>query len=126
MTISLGGVVLNDNLYLDGIENSKGIDTYIVRTLGGLIDVRTMPRSGGRTLSLTTVNSNGALQGMFCQTAVDAIKLLEAEGIPVTLTYRNRGNFNVIITGVDFTQFRQNHDVSPTKEYTGSIQLIEV
>ena len=126
MTISLGGVALNENLYLEGVENHMGNSVNSVMTIGGLSITTTLARSGGRTLTLTTTNNSGALQGIFCQSDIDAIQEVEGSGLQVTLTYRDRGDFQVVITGLSFTQFKQNEPVSPAKRYTGSIQLIEV
>lgn len=123
-TITLGGLSLNKDLYLDGIVNAKNIAVSKVRTLGGVADTRTMTQDGGRSLLLTTLSD--PLQGIFCQNQVDSIKEMETAGIGVTLTYRDSGDFLVLITGTNFTQFNQREPLGPNKKYTGGIQLTEV
>lgn len=122
--ITLGGLSLNKDLYLDGIVNARNIAVSKVRTLGGAADVRTMTQDGGRPLSLTTLSD--PLQGIFCQSQVDAIKVMETAGLGITLTYRDSGDFLVLIIGTNFVQFNQREPIGPNKKYIGGIQLTEV
>lgn len=122
--ITLGGLSLNKDLYLDGLVNAKNISVSKVRTLGGVSDTRTMTQDGGRPLLLTTLSD--PLQGIFCQSQVDAIKAMETAGVGITLTYRDSGDFLVLIVGTNFRQFNQREPIGPNKKYTGSIQLTEV
>jgi hypothetical protein len=124
MTVSLGGVLLNDDLYLDGIENAKKLAVTRYTHLAGTSTTVAMPLSGGRTLTLMTTSS--PLQGIWCQSQVDQIKAIEGTGAQVTLTYRDRGNFEVIISGTNFKQFNKRESVNPNKKYTGSVTTVEV
>lgn len=126
MTVSLGGVVLNSNLYLDGIENAPRIAVNKFRHLAGTSTLQTMSMSGGDTLILTTTNDKGVRQGCFTQAQIESLKALEGAGVAVTLTYRERGNFNVLIRGTNFRQLEQNVAYSASKQYTGSITLEEI
>ncbi len=124
MTVSIGGVVLNDNLTLSGIENAKRIATSKFTHFAGTNTVQVMPMGDSMPLSLTTVSINGPTQGRFCQHQIDQIKSIEAGGVPVALTYRDLGMFNVLIVGTKFSQRNQRVPTSePNKAYTGAITL---
>jgi len=124
--ITLGAITLNESLYLEGIDNAQNIAVSQARTLGGSLIVQTMQMDGGRTFTLGTVRADGSITGMWCQQQIDAIKALELIGGAVTLVYRDRGSFNVMISGTNFVQLYQREPVNIYKKYTGSITLIEV
>ena len=121
MTVSIGGVVLNESLYLDGIENAKRIATTKYSHLAGTTTIQVMVMGDNLPLKLTTVAEDGSTTGLWCQHQIDQIKTIEQGGVPVELVYRDRGSFNVLITGTNLKQFNQREPVHPGKAYTGSI-----
>ena len=124
--ISIGAIVLNESLYLSGIENANNVAVSQSRTLGGGSVVQLMTLDGGRSLTLSTINADGSITGMWCQSQIDDIKALEATGIHATLTNRDRGTFTVLIVSTNFQQYDQREPVHEFKKYTGSVALVEI
>ena len=124
--ITLGGIVISDNMYLGGVTQARQVVPQQLRTSEGISLLTVHATPGGRTLTLGTTNLNGATQGIWCQSNIDEIKDLEATNVPVVLNH-NGDIYNVrIVDTSDFTQFFQNEPVSPNKKYTGKITMIEV
>jgi len=126
MTISLGGIVLDDHLLLDGLEISKDVAISTVVTLGGLAVSQTMPLTGGRLLSLVALREGNSLKGKFLRHQLMAIKALATLGQEETLVH-HMGTFSVLIVSTA--------EITPVKKYRnpqdddwlhGPIQLIEV
>ncbi len=126
MTITLGGIVLDDHLLLDGLETSPDISVSTVVTLGGISDTAVMPLSGGRHLSLVALREGNSLKGKILRHQLMAIKELSAQGQAVTLVH-HMGTFQLLIVStsemVPVRKYRNPQDNDP---YTGPIQLLEV
>lgn len=124
--IKLGTIDLNESLYLSGIDNANNIAISQSRTLGGGSVVQSVSLDGGRNFSLSTVNTDGSITGMWCQSQIDLIKEQEKTGVPILLIYRDRGTFNVLIISTNFQQYDQREPVHEFKKYTGSISMVEI
>jgi hypothetical protein len=125
MAITLGGVTINDNMYLDGIEKAQLTQVEQLRTVDGNSIVRVKATPGGRTLTLGTQNRGGATQGIWFSQVIDQVKSLEALAQPVVLDYRG-DTYNVLIVETDFVPFLQYEPEGSCKKFTGSITLLEV
>lgn len=124
--ITLGPVVISDNMYLEGVEKANSVSVEQVRTVDGESYLTVVPSPGGRTLTLGTSQLNGATQGIWCQTVIDEIKALEATGNAQTLSYQGEVYVVVISSTSSITQMFQREPLGPNKKYTGVINLIEV
>jgi len=122
--ITLGGVSLNKNLYLSGLESAPGVVYKQSRTLSGNSILTISPNVGGRTLTLTTQNDK-AIQGIWCKSSIDSVKALESLGLPVELDYRG-ATYQVVIVGSEFKPMFIWQTEGPTKAFLGSLTLIEV
>ncbi len=125
MTITLGGLDISDNMYLEGFESALLVSVEQLRTIDGISIVKTKPTPGGRNLTLGTQSKSGATQGIWCSELIDQIKDLELASQVVSLDYRGT-LYDVIITGTKFTPFHQWELEGPYKKFTGSISLTEV
>ncbi len=124
--ITLGGIELDRNLYLGGVEQSKNTAVQQVRTVEGVSIVTTKATPGGRTLTLGTDTTLRPLQGIWCQTIITQIKDLQLANQEVELVYYGVAyNVKIIIT-TDFDQRIAHQLRGDGKEYTGTITLIEV
>lgn len=124
MSITLGGVTISDNMYLDGINNAALISAQQYRSIDGLSLVLSKKQSGGRTITLGSV-VDSSVMGIWCQSVVDAVKLLEGDNSVLVLDYHG-DTYNVLITGMEFTQLFKFEPVTSNKKYTGTITMIEV
>lgn len=124
MSVTLGGVPLNSSLVLESVENSPDFAYSTQRTIGGNLAIQTSSLNGGRVFMLTT-KSTGSLMGMWCQSQIDQLKTIAAAQFPVTLDHP-RGVFNVLIAEFDVEPFDDREPISPVKQYTGGVKLIEV
>lgn len=125
MTINLGGIVISDNMYLNGIESASQVAIEQMRTIEGVSVVRAHPTPGGRALTLGSQNLSGMTQGIWCSETIDQIKELELAAVSVSLDYRG-DIYAVIITGTRFVPMYQFELEGPYKKFTGTISLIEV
>lgn len=116
--ISLGNIVLSDDLMLMGIDNQKSVKVRQTRTITGESFITVAKNIGGRTLALV-----GEFD--FTLDIVNQINTLGASGGKVTLIHP-RGIFTVIITGVVFTPATKNPEPELAEWYSGEITMIEV
>lgn len=124
--ITLGGVLISDNMYLSGREIADSLLYDQKISIGGESSVRVLPLTGGRTFSLGTQNRDGATQGLWCKSTIDQIKALQSTGIPLILNYKG-DMFDVhVISTADLVPFHQFEEESPTKKFVGKITLLEV
>ncbi len=126
MTITLGSVTINSDMYLEGVEKANGVVTQQERTIDGVSYLTVVSNPGGRLLTLGTSQLGNAIQGFWCQDIIDALKILEDSGDAQTLDYHGT-TYTVVITGMSgINQFLQWEEVGPNKKYIGVIQLTEV
>ena len=117
MTVSIGGVTLSENLYLD--IGPAGVAYSQRRLIGGASVVQVDGNTGGRTFTLEGVN---------CWTMAQAetIMAMQAAATGVELVH-HRGTFQVFITDTsDLQPTRKYKNPIGTDWYTGSITMIEV
>ncbi len=126
MTVTLGGIVISDNMYLGGVVESKQVVHQQVRTVEGNSLLRVTTTPGGRTLTLGTTNLDGATQGIWCQSKIEEIKVFEAAGTSIILNHHGDTYTVRIIDTSDFAQMFQFEPASPDKKFTGKITMIEV
>ena len=123
MTITLGGLEINDNMYLSGLENAPGIAFSQVRTILGTSVTAVKPLIGGRSLVLGSQKGK-SLQGIWCSHIIDSLKPIESQGSVISLDYR--GNiFNVIIVKTSFSPMLVSEVEGPNKKFTGEVYLVE-
>lgn len=123
--IDINGVLISDNMYLEGIETS----TYAVydqkRSLSGEADITVFPVSGGRQFYLGTQNKNGAIQGMWCKSTIDQLNELRKLGTPLSLNYHG-SIYSIYITSTEeLTPLHQFEAEGPNKKFIGRIAVIE-
>ncbi len=122
MTVSLGGIVLSDDLVLEGLETARKVAYSSRRTLAGRHVLQVgPPLNGGRILSLQSENH-------ITHAELLAIKAVEAVGAVVTLVH-HRGVFSVLITAIELepdSSLANPADDSTDLWYSGTINLLEV
>lgn len=123
--ITLGGVTIDDDMYLSGLESNKQVVVDQKRTVDGVSVTRIRPLPGGRALTLGSQNRGGSIQGIWEWSTIESIKSLELQAQSVILDYRGV-TYTVLITGTDFDPFLQFEVEGPTKKFTGSVSLLEV
>ena len=124
--ITLGGIELDENLQLQGLETAPDLDVSQVITLGGISHVTTMPREGGRQLALSAINEGGNIHGRYTIEQINAIKTLSALRVPVTLVH-HLGTLEVLIVSTaEISPVFGYADSQSEDWYTGTIKLIEV
>ncbi len=127
MTVSLGNIILDDDLRLDGVRNQSKLAISVRPTFGAPVAQR-CARSGGDTLTLVASSDNDSVMGMFTGAQLDQIVGLRDIGEPVTLVH-HLGTFTVMIpaTALDAVESFEGH-VNPDADewHIGSIPLITV
>lgn len=122
--ITLGGILISEDMYLSGLESSVLVVIDQQRTIDGVSVVKARPSIGGRSFSLGSQNSGGSVQGFWDMSVIEQIKSLELQSQSVILNYRGT-QYTVFIVGTDFKPFLQFEIESPTKKFTGSVSLLE-
>ena len=125
MTITLGGVTLNDNLHLIGLENNPDINYSARETLGGNLAIQVHPRSVGARLSLVARHDGSSMMGTFCSSHLDSLKALSALGAAVELVHPAKTT-NVYIFEFNVEQSDERETPGPNKKWHGEIILQEV
>lgn len=117
MTVTLGGIVLSDQLVL--IVGQPEIGYSSRRLIGGANVVQVDGCDGGRVLTLEGVNHWTYGQS-------EQIRALQAAGLELTLVH-HIGTFQVIVTDTsELTPTRKFRNPIAETLYTGSITMIEV
>lgn len=122
--IRLGGIVLNNELRLYGLNATK-IAHSQRRTLLGESVLQVMPIDGGRNMELVATENGDKVEGFFTQSQIDAIEALSATGASVLLEHP-RGSFQVLIVDFSFTPVVDYVDPDSSDLSTGTVYLIEV
>jgi len=117
--ISLGAVVLSDQLVLEGIETAQQIAMSARRTIGGKMIIQVGAfLAGGRQLTLVGDNH-------FTLNQIQAVKELEQQGQSVQLVHP-RGTFEVFIIETPVAPAVDFVDPAADDWFSGSIILQEV
>ena len=123
---TIGAVDIGNNMYLAGLEDAQLTSSTQVRTLKGLSHTMINPLFGGRPLSIGSINSGGAIMGLWCMSTIEAVKALEQTGLEQELDYGG-DIYNVLITGNSgFTPLIASEPEGPSKSFTGQFFLTEV
>lgn len=123
--ITLGGVELNPNLHLVGLENNLDLSFSIRETIGGSAVIQTEPRNVGATLQLVARYDKSSKMGNFCSHQIDSLKALAATRITYVLDHP-AGVFNVKILTFNLTQTDERQTPGPNKSWHGEITLQEI
>lgn len=126
MTVSLGGVVLNESLTLRGLFESPQVAITVERTLSGDPAPMVFPIVG-RTLTLTTTWREGKYSGYYTRAQLQSLAAIRDSGQAVALVYRG-ATYNVLILadGINVSQLTGTPTVQATDWYAGDINMIEV
>ncbi len=124
MTVTLGGLDINNNMYLGGLESASLVSVEQRWTVEGNSVIRTKPLNGGRSLTLGSQNKSGSIQGIWCLRDILLIQDLEQAGQSVELDYRG-DVYNVIIASTAFRPLHQFELESADKKFLGTLSLIE-
>jgi len=124
--ITLGGVTISDNMYLGGITEAKQVAHQQERTVEGVSKLRVVPTPGGRIITLESQNLNGSIQGIWCQSVIDEVKILEAANVAYTLDHHGTTYTVKIVDTTGFRPLFSFEPVTPNKKYTGKLITIEV
>lgn len=122
--ITLAGVELGENFYLNGLESAPLSASTQKRLIGGGSFVFIQPQLGGRTFTLGTMEDSGVM-GIWCMSTIEALKVFEQQAAYVVLDYHG-DIYNVLIVRMEFEPFLQNEPEGPNKSFTGTITFIEV
>lgn len=126
MTISIGAVILSDDLIWENEFEDASIGQGINITILGNVVITTNPLTGGRTVELTARETGGAIYGYFTRSQIQTIKSYEADGTVVLFTYGVQ-SFNVVIKagGVSVKPLLPKEGQGYDDYYTGTIILLE-
>ena len=119
MTVSLGGIILSDNLTLD--IKPAGVGYSQRRLIGGASVIQADGSTGGRTMVLNSAMHMTRVQ-------LEQIRDMQSLGQPVAMVH-HRGSFSVLIT--DTSDMVDDCDLAdpdndPTLTVSGNITMIEV
>ncbi len=127
MTISLNGVVLDDDLYLDDEYNYSSVAQTILHTMLGQVIVQTTPLTGGYSLSLSARNEKDGYVGCFTRSQIEGFKLLERDSIPVIFIF-GTDTYNVIVKagGVQMEPLFPYTAKNSSDKFIGILTLIKL
>lgn len=125
MTVSLGGIVLDDDLRLVG-DLGPQIAMSVRRTFGAPVAQRCQV-TAGKVLVLSADMDGNDIYGEFTRTQYQQIAALRDGGNPIDLVHHN-GTYQVIIPsdGINLTSIDDHSDPGPDESYTGTITMITV
>lgn len=121
MSVILGGIDLNPNLVLKGIENKAPVHYSIRETLGGADAVQIIPNNSDATITLSALLMPQK-QGWFCTSQIEEIYTLANQAIAITLSY-NGTNYSVYILEVFFEEWYSWEPPNDNKRFSGDITL---
>jgi len=124
MSITLGGVELNQNLSLDGLVGTADTLSSMDVTLSGNTILQIRPASLSRLLTLIALDSNYK-QGWFCHFQIVALKEIANSALPVALVYADE-TYSVVITDIKVQEWYSWEPINDFKRYSGTISLQEV
>lgn len=125
MTVSLGGISLDNNLYLDGVKQDLPVYSSITPLLGGNDVVQITANSGGKNLELIARKGPPRI-GKFCSHQILAINVLARQMNSVVLIHPE-GTFNVYVLRLeDLVEMEEREPISANKAYAGRYILKEV
>ena len=126
MSISLGGVSLNDNLIWEN-RNSYPLNAYSRRvTVSGRV-VLQHSSVDGREIILSTIATSGGTIGYFTKNQIDSIKGFENNMSVVSFVYES-DTINVVVRpgGVNVDPVTPRPNQGASDWFLGTINLIEI
>ena len=126
MTVSLGGIALDDNLRLGGELTGSAMAGSARPTFGGVC-IQTLPVVAGNVLTLSATLEGNSLRGAFTLAQLQAIAALRDAGAPVALAH-HLGAWQVWIPpdGIQAESVFDHADPDADEWYSGTITLITV
>lgn len=126
MSVSLGGVTLDDNLRLDGVLTQSAMAGSARATMGGIC-VQRVAMGAGKTLQLVATMDGQAVKGLYTGAQLTALAALRDAGAAVTLVH-HLGTWQVWIppAGIAVEQVFDYSDPDDAAWYVGTITLITV
>lgn len=126
MTVSLGGIVLDDNLRLNGDISGSQIAMSIRRTFGAPV-IQKVTVSAGKKLVLMATMSGESIDGSYTRLQLEQLAVHRDTGFPISLIH-HLGSFNVIIPpdGIQEEIMQDYANPGPDDLYTGTVTMITV
>jgi len=122
--VSLGAIILDDNLRLDGLHASPASAGSARVTMGGVV-IQTMAMNGGRTISLVATQDGSTVKGVFTKAQLDAISAMRDASAPVALVHPlYSGQVYLEPDAIDVSQVFDYADPGDDDWYVGTITLI--
>ncbi len=125
MSVTLDGIVLNDNLQLRGVEDMALVGVCVTRTIMGKTIITHAPAPAGHSLELTADQDDTRLRGVFLNFEIASMIDIRDNVETVALEHP-RGNFNVKITAITVEPVFDVNDPDSDWWFLGSIQLLTV
>jgi len=126
--ISLGGIVLSDDLILEGEFDDALSSLTVDRAISGRLIIQTGSIEKGRQFVLSARRSGSEYSGWYTRTQVEQLKEFERNLSTITFVYGSQTRQVMIIPGqmkmvplLDYGYEFSNEDI-----YTGTITLLEV
>jgi len=119
VTVSIGGIVLSDHLFLPGLKNLPSRAMSARTTLGGRPVVQSIPLAAGQILELV---DPGDGTGLFTGTQIDSINVFRASGNIVSFVH-HLGTWKVIVEEVEVEQDDGYNDPINADTYIGTITM---
>lgn len=124
MTVSLGGVALDESLALLGYQERVALPHSVHYGLAGGVTIQVAPAYElGANLTLEARQDGGRVYGKYSQAQVEAINALLAAGADVTLVH-HLGTWTVRIIGRAFEQVIDYADPGADDWYVGTVSMI--
>ncbi len=126
MTVSLGGITLDDNLRLGGELTGSTLAGSARPTFGGVC-IQILPVVAGNILTLSATLDGNSLRGVFTRAQLQAVAALRDAGAPVALVH-HLGTWQVWIPpdGIQAESVLDHADPGADEWYSGTITLITV
>ena len=126
MTVQVGNVQLHDNLWWANEFETPSVAMSDRRTIGGRLVIQVDPTVGGREIKLSTEGPNSSNVAYFTRGQVLALRAIESDGAPVTLTYNN-DSLEVIIKpgGLEVEPLGAKRTYGIFDYYVGTLNLLE-
>ena len=127
MTVSIGSVVLDNNLQIPDFFSQTSVAGNIRPTIGGIVTQR-LEMAGGKKFTLTAAQSTNGLLGHFTGAQIVALMAIRDAGDPVTFTHP-MGVWSVLIPldGIRVDKlFDFQYPESAAAWFSGTITLITV
>jgi hypothetical protein len=124
MTVTLGGITLDESLALPGFKNRRPVVISSQPTILGREVVQSAPVLSGQRLVLEARLDGQQILGHFTGTQIDAIRALW-DGSTIPLVH-HLGSWQVVIESIDVYEVQDYADPVAADLYVGTVTMIEV